>query len=625
VNELANSPSTDPEAVFLRRVRQASISVLGESTAGRTVRQLCDSHAESRQSLTADRASGAMVVAIVGATGQGKSWLMRQFIKSPTVANAIRSGNNADEATESITWVGPNPPANLDVRFEQYLHCASEQMFSLEGRYLLVDSPGVTDNRHDVAETARLALSMASVLLMVVRRDQLRSYAVDLLASASEGSLVVPVINAVNADNGSLQTDSEAFVARIRRAAPRSQVTPAVHIADFETGSRQESVVGSEATKAIYQALIGELAHGDSIGRVVHRLAAMDSKFRTALHSSLRDQLPSLSIAVQRLNDEAKLLPEEIAASLVGGGPALCAGIRSRLRASLLTDTSGIWFPYRTILGVLSLTSGAWDRVVLSLAGSLPSLIGAAYTGVRNMTQSSAIASDMRDGIRKRSAAAVADRLGPLASRFRTEIHRLSNNDAASAIDHSLSNHDSARLRTQPAFLAGLDSLQEQSQKIFDSEIDRAAAPRNLATIYGLIGTLLFWSLMAGPVVTLYRSYIQASLASLIEFTGDLNQFPRPDLATVLTSFVLSALPTAIFSMLVLSWVQGRRRISVTEQSIRDRHREAILQLQQQRVLRLEWDDPLLADAEFLLTAGALENAGKPTAMSTATEPKRSS
>ena len=623
MNELANSPPTDPEAVFHRRVRQASISVLGESTAGRTVRQLCDSHAESRRSLTTDRASGAMVVAIVGATGQGKSWLMRQFVKSPTVASAIRSGNNADEATEQITWVGSNPPANLDVRFEQYLHCSSDHMFSLDAPYLLVDSPGVTDNRQDVAETARLALSMASVLLMVVRRDQLRSYAVDLLASASEGSLVVPVINAVNADNGSLQTDSEAFVARIRRAAPRSQVTAAVHIADFETGSRQESVVGGEATTAIYQSLMGQLAHGDSIGRVVHRLAAMDSKFRNALHASLGDQLPSLFNAVQHLNEEAKLLPQEIAASLVGGGPALRAAIRSRLRASLLTDTSGIWFPYRTILGVLSLTSGAWDRVVLSLAGSLPSLIGAAYTGVRNMTQSSAIANDMRDGIRKRSAAAVADRLGPLASRFRAEIHRLSNHEAASTIDDSLSSHDSGRLRTQPAFLAGLDSLQEQSQQIFDSEIDRAAASRNLATVCGLVGTLLFWSLMAAPIVTLYRSYIQASLTSLVEFTGDLNQFPRPDLATVLTSFVLSALPTAIFSMLVLSWVQGLRRVSVTEQSIRDRHREAILRLQQQRVLRLEWDDPLLADAEFLLTAGALESAAKLTTISTVTEPRR--
>ncbi len=116
MNDLSNSQLTDPEAVFLRRVRQASISVLGESAAGRAVRQLCDSHSAARRSLTTDRAAGAMVVAVVGATGQGKSWLMRQFIKSPSVANAIRSGNNADEATERITWVGPNPPANLDIR-----------------------------------------------------------------------------------------------------------------------------------------------------------------------------------------------------------------------------------------------------------------------------------------------------------------------------------------------------------------------------------------------------------------------------------------------------------------------------------------------------------------------------
>ena len=624
MNDLSNSQLTDPEAIFLRRVRQASISVLGESAAGRAVRQLCDSHSAARRSLTTDRAAGAMVVAVVGATGQGKSWLMRQFIKSPSVANAIRSGNNADEATERITWVGPNPPANLDIRFEQYLHCASDQMYSLDSPYLLVDSPGVTDNRRDVAETAHLALSMASVLLMVVRRDQLRSYAVDLLASASEGSLVVPVINAVNETSDSLRadslrTDSEAFVARIRRAAPRSHVTAAVHIADFETGARQESIVGSDALASINRALVAELAQGDSLGRMVHRLAAMDAKFRTALHSSLRGQLPSLTIAVQHLNEEARRLPEEIAASLVGGGPALRAGIRSRLRASLLTDTSGIWFPYRTILGVLSLTSGAWDRVVLSLAGSLPSLIGAAYTGVRNLTQSNAIASDIREGIRKRSAAAVADRLGPLATRFRTEIHRLSNNETASAVDQSLTNHDSSRLRTQPAFLAGLDSLQEQSQQIFDSEIDRAAIPRGTATVCGIVGTILFWSLMAGPVVTLYRDYIQASLVSLIDFAGDLSQFPRPDLATVLTSVVLSVLPTAIFAMLVLSWAQGRRRVDPTEQAIRDRHREAISRLQEQRVLRLEWDDPLLADAEFLLSAGAVESVTKPIW----TEPRR--
>lgn len=599
------SRPAEPEDLFIRRVHQASISVLGDSAVGRAVRQLCDTHSESRRSITTDRASGAMVVALVGATGQGKSWLMRQFIGSPSVAEAIRSGNNLDEATELITWVGPIPPANLDVRYEQYLYCDSEQMHSLGVPYLVVDSPGATDNRHDVVEMARLVLSMASVLLIIVRRDQLRSHTVDMLASASEGSLVVPVINAVSEWDDATRADTEAFVARLRRAAPRSQVTPAVQIPDFETRGRQEASVGSDAIAAIHKALMAELSKSDSIGRTVHRLAAMDARFRSALHTTLHDQLPSLAVAVQRLNEQARALPEDVAASLVGGGQSLRAAIRSRLRASILTDTSAIWFPYRTLLGVLSLTSGAWDRVVLSLAGSLPSLISATYTGVRNFNHAGAAATDIREGIRQRSAAAVADRLGPLAARFRSEIHRLSDNQAAIAVELSLSSHDSERVRTQPAYLAGIDSLQEQSQQIFEDEIDRASPSRSVAAGCGIVGTVLFWLLMAGPITTLYRDYIKACLIALREFSGDISQFPRLDASMLLTSLLLSVLPTAIFTMMVLSWAQGSKRVDRAERSIRERHRDAIAALQRERVLRLEWDDPLLADAEFLLTAGS--------------------
>lgn len=594
-----SSPPVDLEEAFLRRVYQASITVLGESSAGRAVRQLCDNHAQARRAITTDRASGAMVVAIVGATGQGKSWLMRRFVRSASVTAAIRSGNNADEATEHITWVGPVPPVNLDTRYERYLHCPSDQMFSLDTSYLLVDSPGATDNRRDVAETARLVLSMASVLLVVVRRDQMRSHTVDMLASASEGALVVPVINAVSEMSHTVQADSEAFIARIRRAAPLSQVTAPVYIADFETGGRTEAAVGQDAVKAIYQSLMAELAQGDSLGRTVHRLAAMDARFRAALHANLRDQLPGLTLAIQHLDEEARKLPEEIAESLVGGGPALRAAIRSRLRANLLTETSAIYFPYRTLLGLLSITSGAWDRVVLSLAGSLPSLISAAYTGARNLSQAGAAAQDVRDGIKRRSAAAVADRLGPLAARFRSEIHRLSHHGAPSTT------HESGQAISQPAYLAGISALQERSQAIFDSQIEQASVSRSFATLSGLVGTMLFWALMAGPIVALYRGYVHASYISLRDFEGDLSQFPRPDLAMMLTSVILSVLPTAAFAMIVLSYVQGRRRVDAAEQSTRDQHRQAIAALQKQRVLRLEWDDPLLADAEFLLTAGS--------------------
>ena len=119
------------------------------------------------------------------------------------------------------------------------------------------------------------------------------------------------------------------------------------------------------------------------------------------------------------------------------------------------------------------------------------------------------------------------------------------------------------------------------------------------------LGTAIFWLLMAGPIVALYRGYVDASFATLRSLSGDLHAFPRPELAMLLTSLLLSILPTAIFAMFMISWAQGRWLIDRAEAQIREAHAQAIARLQQSRVLRLRWDDPLLADAEFLLSAGA--------------------
>ena len=99
----------EPGHEFLRRVRSAATRILGDSHAGREVLELCDQHAEARRMILEDRSSGAAVMAVVGATGQGKSWLIRQLIKDANVAASIASGNNADQATETLTWVGPTP------------------------------------------------------------------------------------------------------------------------------------------------------------------------------------------------------------------------------------------------------------------------------------------------------------------------------------------------------------------------------------------------------------------------------------------------------------------------------------------------------------------------------------
>jgi hypothetical protein len=437
-------------------------------------------------------------------------------------------------------------------------------------------------------------------LLLVVRRDQLRSETVSMLTEASEGTIILPVVNAVRTRDDSLTADVEAFVARMRAAAPASMIVSPVMIDDFEVEGRTQKDVGREAAELICERLVSETGNSlEGDRRRSTRLSALDGRFRAALHAVLCDQLPGLTAAVSRLNAEATKLPAEVAETLVGSGGPLRAAVRSSLRLSLLTDTAAIWFPYRSQLGLLNLTHGAWDRVFLSLSGSLPSLIGAVWSSTKNLVAQQGAQRDVRDGLQRRSAAAVADRLGPLATRFRDEIAALRKQRPSTT---SIGNDDS---RSQVAYLSGIDTLQESSQRIFHDEVDRVAARRTTAILCGLIGTASFWFLMAGPIVALYRGYFDASFVTLRDLSGDLEQFPRPDLSMMLTSLLLSLLPTALFAMLVLSFAQSASRVARAELRIRSMHHETIVRLQREGVLRLRWDDPLLGDAEFLLSAGS--------------------
>jgi hypothetical protein len=575
---------------------------LGNSPAGREVLELCDDHAEARDRILDDRSSGLTVVAAVGATGQGKSWIIRQLIGNQDIRLQIKSGNNADEATEQLIWVGPAPPDNLDNTHEQYVHCSVSEMQPIGTSYLLVDAPGATDDRKAIASVANRALSLASVMLLVVRRDQIRSEDIAALTAASEGTIVIPVINAVRSQDDHLASEVDTLLARMRKAAPTSTISLPVIVDDYEIENRSETPIGKQAAKDIADRLKSELEcawAGDR--RRSARLAAIDSRFQVALHAVLSDQLPGLTAAVRRLNTEAKLLPGEIAETLVGRDGPLRAAVRSRLRLSLLTETVAFFFPYRTFLSILNLTHGAWDRVLLSLSGSLPSLVGAVWTSTKNLSANRGAEQDLREGLQNRCSAAVKDRLGPLAERFHDELLELR---AAKPSTNSSVTHDT---RTQVAYLAGIDSLQESSQRIFDEEVDRVATSRFTAAICGLLGTTIFWFLMAGPIVALYRGYFDASYEALSELGGELTNFPRPDLAMMLTSLLLSSLPTAIFSMLVLSASQSRSKVRKAEKRIRDVHHETIERLQREGVLRLRWDEPLLADAEFLLSAGSAD------------------
>jgi hypothetical protein len=81
-----------------------------------------------------------------------------------------------------------------------------------------------------------------------------------MLTEASEGSIVIPVINAIRHEDKAIIADVESFAARMRHAAPTSVIAQPVMIDDFEVEGRTEDVVGSEAAQEVadsIQAMLG--------------------------------------------------------------------------------------------------------------------------------------------------------------------------------------------------------------------------------------------------------------------------------------------------------------------------------------------------------------------------------
>ncbi|MEM6689743.1 MAG: hypothetical protein AAF664_09975, partial [Planctomycetota bacterium] len=557
--------------------------MLGDSVVGRDVLELCDQHGAARKLLLEDRSKGLSVIAFVGATGQGKSWIMRSMVHSAEAAKQIQSGDNLDEATEQLVWTGPFPPADMDHRYERYVNCPSSDMQSISAPYLLVDAPGNTDDRPMIAEAASRALSLASILVLVVRRDQLRSHTVGLTTQLSEGCTVIPVINAVRQQDG-LQSDIDAFVAHLRRSAPRSIIAPAVIVDDFDVEGRSESETQAEASQRLAQAIQRQWESSGGDRRILTRLAALDERFHAALHQTLAQALPDLTTAVNRMKTASDELPGEIASSLLGNQDALQAVVRSRLRLHLLTETAPFWFPYRTFLGTLNLTHGAWDRLLFSMSGSLPSLVGTIWSSAKNLTETPQQSTSGLSALQRRCDALLRDRFGPLTSEFHRQIQALGQTDGETTFrDRSEILSDTE----MPLRMTGLDSLQQRSQEIFGEEVRESALGSFAVRGFAVLATAVFAALVAGPIVALYRSYFDASLTTLRHASGDLSAFPKAEASLLFTGLFLSVLPVLVLAMVAMTMAQSRQRVLKASTRIDQKHKEAIATLQKSGVLKL--------------------------------------
>ncbi len=581
-----------------QRIQNATEAVFGSSPISHQVQAACTKYESEVQNIQAGRGVGALLIAIVGAKGQGKTWVTRQFIRSEQTRRQLRSGDLVDDATTRLVWIGPLPPENLELSDEIYHACAASEMVEIGQPYILLDTPGMTDANHRAAQLARDSLTVAPVKLLVIARDQTRAATNMTISREIEGSVCIPVITSVEPEEtdggraiGELADDLRSLRDQLSLLAPTTTLPQDVLIPDFEfTGDEpasEQACIGALLDR-FNELGITERRIGDA--RQL-RLQAAERRLREKVCGAIESELPQLSAAVEQLGRETEYIPERVLDSLLGSESVLETGVRLRLRAQLVSDTSLLWFPYRTIMSTLNITQGAWDRVMLALAGSVPSLFGALASWAKNIKQNQDFSSEVREGIKTRTQEQVEQRLRPLCEQFHRTVQRLRPRDDRTADDTT----------SQGMRLTGIDELQTKSQQIFDTQIRKNALANIWVQLLALGGVILFWIFMAGPIVLIYREYFTASTSVLTGQEIALENFPHPTPSLLFTSLLLSLLPLALYCMLVLTWALSKRKVRHVSANIVGEHESTIKQLKQDNIIRLHFDDELLQQAEFLL------------------------
>jgi hypothetical protein len=579
-----------------RRITEATSAVFGESTVAIQVQQVCAQYEKDLDNIQSGRGINALLIAIVGAKGQGKTWIARQLVRSDAVRDRLHSGDLIDDATIKLVWIGPVPPDGLDTSIEIYYPCPTNDMIEVGQPFVILDTPGITDANQNAAKIAKESLSLAPVKLIAIARDQIRAAANLSLARQIDGSICIPIVTSVEpseTDSAELADDLRVLREQLSAMAPHSQLLPELKIPDFE-------ITGDEAASGgvLRSGLLDRLTElGVSQGNLrsarESRIQSANSRLKSEITQLISRELPQLAEAVSQLNRETEALPSRVLASLLGSEKVLETGIRMRLRARFVDETSLLWFPYRTVLSILNFTHGAWDRILLTLAGSVPSLFGALTSWAKNVRQSREFSSEVSDGIRVRTQQQVEERLRPLCDQFHRAILKLRPREDRT---------DLARNGLSQMRLLGIEELQSRSQEIFDGAIDQNATGRWLVQFLSVIGTVLFWMLMGGPIFVLYRDFF---LTSWQVWTGDadvhIDQFPHPTYGLFFTSLLLSLLPLIVYCMIVLTVMLSRGKTKRIARSVALEHERAIAELQKQQVIRLQFDDDLLHQAEFLL------------------------
>lgn len=503
--------------------------------------------------LANNRGLSLPALAMIGERGTGKTTLIR-----------LLTGATPPTTAGRIQWIGPQQPATLDPQFEEYRRVDAADMPDLGTPCLLIDTPDLDPAAPDNAALFHRLFTTTRFKVVILQQEKLESSFWQHKLAGYGGSVVLPVIRLDPEtthgypDNlpklhDAWQRDHEPG---IRANLAGIELESPVFLPHLDAmGGRETSV--ATVKDALSQRLRDFLA--SRRGATADRLAELDASWLRFLET-LRPltsafDTPLLAERFHDLEQAIDALPETLIHHLLADERRIRALIRMDLRSRLMDHVPAWAFPFRSLCGLLCLTTGLWDRLILGATGSLPSTVLTVAGAVRNRTEEIRAEKSHRHGMDAAMRTLVRTRLALPWNGFIAALEKAGDarTDDSLGGDFEIEGDDQ---------LTGLwkQALADATRKHPDKP-ERGDA---FVFLLSTLGALAFWLLFLGPLLQTYGQYLPAAMRSLTgSWTAEnLNTYPAPGGAFWFSAVILSLIPPFFIALILVAIRLGGHRIS---------------------------------------------------------------
>lgn len=513
------------EQFFIRmeKLRQAVSEVLPGTDAAAEIEDLCRKFKASYREVRAlAKTNRSPLVAVVTESAATRRWI----INSLQLRLSQQLGLDREPLANEVEGFGPVRPDWLPMQ-SHFDTISASQWNGVSPWSCVAVAPSVTE-RID-----------ADLVLYVVDFEDLQNHATARAVYPFAGIPIVPIVLKVTPRG---KADLRAFSDRLDTVLDNSASFPLLAFPDYDDKRVQSNI--ADAEQKIWDQCQGHVDASESKRQQIQeeRCDKIQKRFEVETKNILlRSDFKKINDAIDNLKEKERLVLRDQTMKWISGNDDLRTPIRIRLRLIACEITPAFCFPFRSIIGVLAITSGVWDRLAMAMLGSPVALALAAYQSGGQLWSNRNSLHELTADADEQFGRTV---IGELEDAFRETRRAITNQLPGSK---ALTDVNRENLRVK-----GSESLLQDVRSILDRNC-RQDTPLRAIRITATACTVVFLILFSGPIIALYGDYVCPLLHVWSGKSDGIESFPLPELSRIFTGFVLGVIPGIIAGMLLLA------------------------------------------------------------------------